>query len=324
MKPKIVSLSGGRTSAYLADILEADEYVFCDTGAEDQATYDFIREFAANRDIKLTCLRVEINPELGKGNSYKLVSLDEIGPDLKPWRDMVVKYGDPAINFPFCTARMKTEPCEKYLKDQYGDHYELYLGMRYDEPKRLWGADIYRELVKMGISGATATDLFTQTYNGAALNTPRASEKLTAMVEKRLGMIKKKKLNYLANISDFEKKDVLRYWSQQPFDLQIEEHLGNCVFCIKKGESKLALAIKDRPDSAIKFIELTEGDEVRTEGRKIQDKAMYRDHKKLSDIAHIWKTIDRDEIYDKLRFTKSFNAGSCSESCEAFNLEFEF
>ena len=37
-------------------------------------------------------------------------------------------------------------------------------------------------------------------------------------------------LHYLAELSDFEKADVLSWWKGQPFDLQIQEHLGNCVF----------------------------------------------------------------------------------------------
>lgn len=285
---KIVSLSGGRTSAYLSKILEADEYIFCDTGAEAQETYDFIREIHREWDINLTCMRVDINPELGKGNTYKIISINEIGPDLKPWRDMVIKYGDPAINFPFCTARMKTEPSEKYLKSKYGSNYELYLGIRYDEPSRLWGKDIYKGLLKIGLSGIDASDLFRQVYNGVALNIKNIPEKLSNEITNRFKQIRSKKLNYMANISDFEKKDVLNWWELQPFDLRIDEHLGNCMFCIKKGENKIALAAKDRPKQAIEFIEITEGDHVRIEGRKVQDKAMYRHHKQLSGIIEEW------------------------------------
>ncbi|HGX5093062.1 TPA: hypothetical protein ACNE1A_004832, partial [Escherichia coli] len=39
-------------------------------------------------------------------------------------------------------------------------------------------------------------------------------------------------VRYLAELSDFDKSDVIRWWRKQPFDLQIPEHLGNCVFCI--------------------------------------------------------------------------------------------
>lgn len=35
---------------------------------------------------------------------------------------------------------------------------------------------------------------------------------------------------YLAELSDFDKGDILEWWSEQPFNLNIPEHLGNCVF----------------------------------------------------------------------------------------------
>ena len=70
----VVSFSGGRTSAYLVHLMEqrrrAGEdvrYVFMDTGAEHPGTYKFIREVVSNWGIDLICLRVDVNPELGKG-----------------------------------------------------------------------------------------------------------------------------------------------------------------------------------------------------------------------------------------------------------------
>lgn len=74
----VVSFSGGRTSAYLVHLMEqrrkAGEdvrYVFMDTGAEHPGTYKFIREVVSNWGIDLICLRVDVNPELGKGNGSR-------------------------------------------------------------------------------------------------------------------------------------------------------------------------------------------------------------------------------------------------------------
>lgn len=44
------------------------------------------------------------------------------------------------------------------------------------------------------------------------------------------------------------KPDVLRYWANQSFDLQIPEHLGNCDMCFLKSRSKLKRIIKDEPE----------------------------------------------------------------------------
>ncbi|EPY5208204.1 phosphoadenosine phosphosulfate reductase family protein [Klebsiella pneumoniae] len=94
----VVSFSGGRTSAYLVHLMEQRRkdgedvrYVFMDTGAEHPGTYKFIREVVSNWGIDLICLRVDVNPELGKGNGYKIISIDDIGPDLQPWIDITKK-----------------------------------------------------------------------------------------------------------------------------------------------------------------------------------------------------------------------------------------
>lgn len=53
-------------------------------------------------------------------------------------------------------------------------------------------------------------------------------------IAQRVIDIRKSKQSFMAEITEFEKEDVLNWWKQQPFDLQIPEHLGNCVFCIKR------------------------------------------------------------------------------------------
>lgn len=99
-KKKVISFSGGRTSAYLVNLMRDDpnaRFVFMDTGAEHPATYEFVRNVVKHFGIELTCLRVDVNPELGKGNGYKVVSIDDIRQDLEPWRAMIQKYGVPYV-----------------------------------------------------------------------------------------------------------------------------------------------------------------------------------------------------------------------------------
>lgn len=45
-----------------------------------------------------------------------------------------------------------------------------------------------------------------------------------------------------------DKQDVLSYWEDQPFDLQIEEFEGNCLACFKKSNKKLFQLIATRPE----------------------------------------------------------------------------
>ncbi len=45
-------------------------------------------------------------------------------------------------------------------------------------------------------------------------------------------------------------KDVTDFWAAQPFDLQLEQHEGNCDLCFLKGQGKIRRIMSDRPDLA--------------------------------------------------------------------------
>lgn len=275
MTINVVSFSGGRTSAYLVYLMEqrraAGEdvrYTFMDTGAEHPGTYRFVRDVVEHWGIPLVCLRVVVNPELGVANSYRVVPIDEIGPDLQPWRDICEKYGTPYVHGAFCTRTMKTEVFQRYCADTFGKgEYHTWLGIRADEPKRL---------------------------------------------KERPGV------SYLADISHFEKEDILEWWKEQPFDLQIQEHLGNCVFCIKKGINKLALAARDEPEMAGEFWQLITDPSVRVvERRQQENKIMYRGNNSLESVIALFADHSRDEIAATIRSKGGYDTGSCTESCEA-------
>lgn len=50
-------------------------------------------------------------------------------------------------------------------------------------------------------------------------------------------------------------RDVLTFWKQQPFDLQLQRWEGNCDLCFLKGVQKRRRIIEDRPDLAAWWIE---------------------------------------------------------------------
>lgn len=284
---KVISFSGGRTSAYLVYLFKDNpdaHFVFMDTGAEHPATYQFIRDIVKHWAIDLVCLRTVVDPEMNKGVSYKIVAIDDLKQDLEPWKEMLKKYGSPYYDMPFCTARMKTEPFEKYCNDTFGKkQFERWIGIRFDEPKRL---------------------------------PVEVLEKLNLPIHARAAH-QKSGFRYLAEICELDKDQILDWWEEQPFDLAITEHLGNCVFCIKKHLPKVALAAKDEPEQAVKWIEVTQGAEVRSEGRKYNHHRMYRERLHMSDVIEAFKDHDRDELYKALRSSKRYESGSCSESCEA-------
>ncbi|MDH1171429.1 phosphoadenosine phosphosulfate reductase family protein [Pantoea agglomerans] len=268
----VVSLSGGRTSAYLAHLMKdrdpETEFIFMDTGAEHPKTYEFIRNIIKHWKLKLTCLRVIPNPEMNKPSTYEILSASQIGPDLEPWKRMLRKYGHPYVGGAFCTDRMKTVPFIKYCDERFGrGNYTTWLGMRIDEPKRI---------------------------------TPKPG------------------IRYLAEISDFEKQDVIDWWRDQPFDLEIQEHLGNCVFCIKKSIQKVALAAKDEPELAANFIHTLQSFDVKP------DKVMYRSNNSLEQVIALFSDTGRDELASRMTSMRQYDTGSCSESCEAFSGQMGF
>lgn len=328
----VVSFSGGRTSAYLVWMMEKKRlageevhYLFMDTGAEHPNTYQFIRDVVNNWGIDLTCLRVQVNPELGKGNGYEIVNLDEIGPNLKPWIDTTKKYGTPYFGGAFCTRTMKIEVCERYCKDHFAE-CESWLGMRLDEQTRIWGSKIFPLLRRLGFENMQMRGLYVELREMEApemitllesrylLDTATASR-----IAHRVVKVKKSRQRFMAEITDYEKQDVLTFWKNQPFDLNLEEHLGNCVFCIKKGVNKVALALRDEPEMAEKFKKVILSEDVRVVGRRQQEnKIMYRDSLSLEAIEQMYANYSRDEIAATIKGNKAYEAGSCSESCEAF------
>ncbi|HAT1512375.1 TPA: phage N-6-adenine-methyltransferase [Morganella morganii] len=125
-------------------------------------------------------------------------------------------------------------------------------------------------------------------------------------------------VSYLADISDFDKQDILNWWKEQLFDLAIPEHLGNCVFCIKKGINKIALAARDEPGMAAQFMDVITSDTVRVvERRQQENKIMYRGNNSLESIIAMFSDQTRDDIAATIRGTGGYDSGSCSESCEA-------
>jgi 3'-phosphoadenosine 5'-phosphosulfate sulfotransferase (PAPS reductase)/FAD synthetase len=50
-------------------------------------------------------------------------------------------------------------------------------------------------------------------------------------------------------------EDVMAFWADQPFDLELRPHEGNCDLCFLKGRDKRGAIIRDRPELADWWIE---------------------------------------------------------------------
>lgn len=275
---KVVSFSGGRTSAYLCHIMlekfgrKNVDFIFMDTGAEHPKTYEFIRKVDAYFGLDLVCLRGDFNQNLGTKHTYVVTTPSVLEHDLKVYTALVNKYGTPGVASPWCTSRMKEEVHDKYCDDFYGKGgYETWIGIRTDEPRRL----------KVG---------------------------------------GRRGIRYLAEISNVEKSDVLNFWKNMPFDLELDEWLGNCCFCFKKSDLKLALACRDEPKLMQAWLDMIDKAQERTQNRESRH-IMYRKNRNLSQVVAPFLEVERNDIIARLRGGKMLEAGSCSESCEVHACE---
>jgi len=126
-------------------------------------------------------------------------------------------------------------------------------------------------------------------------------------------------MRYLAEISPMEKNDILGWWKQQDFDLEIEsEWLGNCVFCLKKGTNRIELARRSEPRMAMSFDAMLKNPENRVaEGKKAPNEYIFRNTMSLETIEKSYEGVSTEQLMSGMRM----QSGSCAESCEVFGCQ---
>lgn len=144
MKPLVISFSGGRTSAYMTKILLDNNkegrkivVVFANTGREREETLQFVRD--CDRHYNFNTVWVESTQFHGQRKSagHKVVTFETASRKGQPFEDMIIKHGIPNAVFPHCSRELKANPIKSYLKSQGINKYDMALGIRVDEPKRL-------------------------------------------------------------------------------------------------------------------------------------------------------------------------------------------
>lgn len=121
-----------------------------------------------------------------------------------------------------------------------------------------------------------------------------------------------------------DKQDVLDWWDDQAFDLQLLEHQGNCKTCWKKSFNKLIMLHNEDP-SQFDFFERMEKQypRVGAEFAKYDDapnRVFFRGHtsvKMLREMAI--KSADEDRRAPQQ--LDLYQDGGCSESCEVYTTE---
>lgn len=144
-----VSFSGGRTSAYM--VLHCRKYVpdyetvhiFANTGCEHPATLDFVHRIDQLLGGKVVWVEADPPERLGGGVGCRVVTYETASRNGEPFERAIAKYGMPGPTHPGCTARLKTEVMETYLRSigwPTGEKSRTHLtaiGIRADEVDRV-------------------------------------------------------------------------------------------------------------------------------------------------------------------------------------------
>ena len=143
-------------------------------------------------------------------------------------------------------------------------------------------------------------------------------EKLIEQLKNKMKVIEKKGFRFMFEVTDVDKRGVKRWWAKQYFDLDIPEWLGNCMFCIKKGESRIALAAMDEPEKADEWGALFHDASVRDMNRKYGSEIIYRHHQSIEMIRSKYAGYNRENLIASLRMEPKGTAEACSDNCSPY------
>lgn len=117
-----------------------------------------------------------------------------------------------------------------------------------------------------------------------------------------------------------DKEDVNSFWEDQPFNLELEAHMGNCATCWKKSDKKLHLIALENPEKyeAFKWFEETYK-HVKPNTKNNQDRVFFRKHRSSDMIIGEAQLMDA-HMLRKLIGANINEESGCAESCNGYQL----
>lgn len=121
-----------------------------------------------------------------------------------------------------------------------------------------------------------------------------------------------------------DKQDVLDWWEDQDFDLQLLEHQGNCKTCWKKSFKKLIMLHNEDP-TQFDFFERMEKTYPRVGAefakyKDAPDRVFFRGYTSVKMLREMAKN-SADEDKRAPQQLDLYQDGGCSESCEVYATE---
>ncbi|WP_173995069.1 phosphoadenosine phosphosulfate reductase family protein [Agrobacterium tumefaciens] len=156
-----ITLSGGRTSAYLlhclleqnGDLPDRARVVFANTGREDTRTLDFVQEIAQRWSVPITWVQFTATPPW-----FEIVNHNSAARDGEPFEAMIRhKRYTPNGRKRICTEQLKVRAARRMLVALGWKKWTKSLGIRADETHRHDQDDQPREKIWMPLISAGIT-----------------------------------------------------------------------------------------------------------------------------------------------------------------------
>ncbi len=215
----IAGISGGATSGMMAALLSASTVMsFQNTGKEHPKTYDFLESLADAIGREIVWLEYRPPPVRGGApatSRFAIVTPKTADRSGAPFEMMMVAINEYRASIgkgpiaPWWRSRI----CTTYMKTRLARRFVESLG---------W--DAHDELV------------------GLRADEPDRVNKLRVGVPKRIGRF--------APLSEagITTEDIASFWREQPFQLGLDPHLGNCTGCFLKDQTDLSRALDEVGD----------------------------------------------------------------------------
>lgn len=218
--PALISFSGGRTSAFmLHEILKAhggmlpDDVVvaFANTGKEREETLRFVHECSVRWNVRVRWVEWRPDNRESKYAAFEEVGYNSASRNGEPFEALIdLKRRLPNWRERWCTTHLKVLAKFALMRAELGLEPGQYLEV-------IGLRDDEGMRVFKGLERAEK--------DGSRIRYPLAKGKI-------------------------KKADVMEFWRNQPFDLQLQPWQGNCSLCFLKGKGLRKQIIRDQPSIA--------------------------------------------------------------------------
>lgn len=250
--PALISFSGGRTSGFMlkhildahGGTLPADVHVaFANTGMEREETLRFVHECESRWSVPIHWIEWRATPRRATGTASLAAWLDANDPE----RRMVAEAGFERVGFN--SASRGGEPFEALIamkqrlpnwQERWCTEFLKVTPLTALASSFGWEPGSYREVI--GLRGDEGFRIMRALEN--------ANFRWDRKTKTQVPRVPPRQVQFPLAKAKVGKPDVMAFWREQPFDLGLQPHEGNCTLCFMKGRGLRLRLIRDVPGIA--------------------------------------------------------------------------